>query len=199
MELNCELSTEQMETPEDWKPRDPNDQNMRLPTRTVRSRKARDARKICAKFGSGSRFGVGIMLERSCVSGCPHCEGDAFHRSCRFFDFKPHYEVKLERKINKPLQNVRALLYLLPTRLTSVIRARTTLMAASALTSFTCPSHSPRRCKAGPTSTAASTSPRPCLLTSGRGGRCSMASLFLFAKAAGTSTSDPFHRNSGST
>lgn len=76
---------------------------------TTRLRKARRSRKIVAKFGAGSRFGVGIALERSCNSECIMCTGDAFHRQCRFFDSKPHFAVKLEKKDHKPLVNVRRL------------------------------------------------------------------------------------------
>ena len=59
--------------------------------------------KVCAKFVSGTRFGVGIALERTCGPDCEKgCEGDAFHRQCRFFDFRAHYDVKLEKKAQKP-------------------------------------------------------------------------------------------------
>ncbi|KAI0702885.1 golgi-body localization protein domain-containing protein [Cytidiella melzeri] len=61
--------------------------------------------KVCAKFSSGARFGVGVVLERSCGPDCiKDCQGDAFYRQCRFFDFRPHYDVKLERKAHKPAQ-----------------------------------------------------------------------------------------------
>ena len=73
---------------------------------TSRLRKGRRSRKVVAKFGAGSRFGVGIALERSCKSECDNCEGDAFHRQCRFFDSRPHFTVKLEKKAHKPLVNV---------------------------------------------------------------------------------------------
>lgn len=73
---------------------------------TTRYRKGRRSRNICAKFASGSRFGVGVALERSCNSACIKCSGDAFHRQCRFFDSKPHFDVKLEKKAHKPLVNV---------------------------------------------------------------------------------------------
>lgn len=61
-----------------------------------------DFRKICAKFRSGVRFGVGVVLERSCGPECPDCSGSAFKRKCRFFDFRPHYEIMLERKEGIP-------------------------------------------------------------------------------------------------
>lgn len=72
---------------------------------TTRFRKTKRSRKVVAKFGAGSRFGVGVSLERSCNSECTKCEGDAFHRHCRFFDSKPHYTVKLEKKNRRPLVN----------------------------------------------------------------------------------------------
>ncbi|THH02741.1 hypothetical protein EW026_g149 [Hermanssonia centrifuga] len=62
-------------------------------------------RKVCAKFGSGSRFGVGVALERTCGPDCPNCTGGTFDRQCRFFDFRPHYEVTLETKPQKPVEN----------------------------------------------------------------------------------------------
>ncbi|KAF9008973.1 golgi-body localization protein domain-containing protein [Cyathus striatus] len=59
--------------------------------------------KVCAKFGSGIRFGVGFVLERACGHECKPCEAQtSFHRKCRFFDFKPHYAVKLEKKLITP-------------------------------------------------------------------------------------------------
>ncbi|KAI0796722.1 golgi-body localization protein domain-containing protein [Abortiporus biennis] len=64
--------------------------------------KSRDFKKVCAKFTSGVRFGVGIVLERSCGPECPDCSGRAFERRCRLFTFKPHYQVMLERKVGKP-------------------------------------------------------------------------------------------------
>lgn len=69
-------------------------------------RGSRGARKVVAKLSSGVRFGVGIVLERSCGSECPRCVGSAFHRECRLFSFKPHYEVMLERKASKPALKV---------------------------------------------------------------------------------------------
>ncbi|KAF9268076.1 hypothetical protein L218DRAFT_994841 [Marasmius fiardii PR-910] len=55
-------------------------------------------KKICAKFSSGVRFGVGFVFERACGPTCTSCQGTSFRRICRYFDFKPHYEVKLEKK-----------------------------------------------------------------------------------------------------
>lgn len=62
--------------------------------------------KICAKLNSGTRFGIGFVLERSCGSECTKCSGNAFERQCRLFDFRPHYDVKLENKRVKPLLKV---------------------------------------------------------------------------------------------
>lgn len=51
--------------------------------------------KVCAKFLGGVRWGMGIQLERTCRDHtCDRCSGSLFERQCRFFDFKPHYEVK---------------------------------------------------------------------------------------------------------
>ncbi|KAG2156152.1 golgi-body localization protein domain-containing protein [Suillus clintonianus] len=52
--------------------------------------------KTCAKLGSGVRFGVGVILERSCSSeDCTSCAGSSFDRHCRFFTFRPHHDVQL--------------------------------------------------------------------------------------------------------
>lgn len=58
--------------------------------------------KVCAKLSSGVRFGVGFALERACGPECQECSGKPFDRKCRFFDFKPHYNVKLETKEQAP-------------------------------------------------------------------------------------------------
>jgi hypothetical protein len=55
-------------------------------------------RKTCAKLGSGVRFGVRFDLERTCGLECDHCTGSIHRRKCRIFTFRPHYDVKLERK-----------------------------------------------------------------------------------------------------
>ncbi|KAH9899928.1 golgi-body localization protein domain-containing protein [Cubamyces lactineus] len=62
----------------------------------------RRAQTICAKFRSGVCFGVGFVLERACGPECNRCQGKPFDRACRLFDFKPHYEVKLEWKDQVP-------------------------------------------------------------------------------------------------
>ncbi|GLB33910.1 putative RNA pol II promoter Fmp27 protein [Lyophyllum shimeji] len=59
-------------------------------------------RKICAEVRSGVRFGIGFVLERACGSECLKCSESAFHRQCRYFDFRPHYEVRLETKAQSP-------------------------------------------------------------------------------------------------
>ncbi|THV08447.1 hypothetical protein K435DRAFT_11362 [Dendrothele bispora CBS 962.96] len=66
---------------------------------------AREFRKTCAKLSSGVCFGVGFVFERSCGPSCPTCRGTPFNRQCRYFDFKPHYEVKMEKKNHIPLRN----------------------------------------------------------------------------------------------
>ncbi|KDQ64599.1 hypothetical protein JAAARDRAFT_145519 [Jaapia argillacea MUCL 33604] len=63
----------------------------------------RQARKVCAKLGAGVRFGVGFLMERACGPECGSCRGSPFYRKCRFFDFKPHYQVILEQKSHPPL------------------------------------------------------------------------------------------------
>lgn len=66
-----------------------------------------ELRKTCAKLSSGVRFGVRFDLERSCGSECQNC-GDlpAFKRKCRFFTFRPHYDVVLETKQSHPERKV---------------------------------------------------------------------------------------------
>ncbi|KAG5725006.1 UPF0648 protein C3H5.09c [Termitomyces sp. T112] len=59
-------------------------------------------RKIIAKVRSGVRFGVGFVLERACGGECYTCSGSAFHRKCRYFEFLPHYKVRLEKKVVVP-------------------------------------------------------------------------------------------------
>ncbi|KAG6873749.1 hypothetical protein C0995_011568 [Termitomyces sp. Mi166 len=59
-------------------------------------------RKIIAKVRSGVRFGVGFVFERACGDECSTCSGSAFHRKCRYFDFLPHYKVRLEKKLTVP-------------------------------------------------------------------------------------------------
>lgn len=62
--------------------------------------------KICAKFSSGVRFGVGFVLERTCGVECNKCTGAAFERECRIFNFRPHFDVKLEQKVKQILAKV---------------------------------------------------------------------------------------------
>lgn len=59
-------------------------------------------RKIIAKVRSGVRFGVGFVLERACGDECNTCSGSAFHRKCRYFEFLPHHQVRLEKKVTVP-------------------------------------------------------------------------------------------------
>ncbi|KAF5390524.1 hypothetical protein D9757_002702 [Collybiopsis confluens] len=63
-------------------------------------------RKICAQFLSGVKFGLGFALERSCGPECDkNCIGSPFDRTCRFFEFRPHHLIKLEKKLGKPELN----------------------------------------------------------------------------------------------
>ncbi|KAL0572042.1 Protein SABRE [Marasmius crinis-equi] len=61
--------------------------------------------KICAKFVSGVRFGLGFVFERACGPSCTGCRGTPFDRKCRYFHFKPHHQVKLEKKDFIPMLN----------------------------------------------------------------------------------------------
>ncbi|CAH7672088.1 golgi-body localization protein domain-containing protein [Phakopsora pachyrhizi] len=52
--------------------------------------------KIVGNLTNGVKWGMGIILERACAEGEDQicgCSGPAFHRKCRFFTFKPHYQV----------------------------------------------------------------------------------------------------------
>ncbi|WAQ87924.1 hypothetical protein PtA15_9A48 [Puccinia triticina] len=52
--------------------------------------------KIVGKLTNGVRWGMGIVLERACSDSLDkacNCHGPAFHRKCRIFSFKPHYQV----------------------------------------------------------------------------------------------------------
>ncbi|KAF8897633.1 golgi-body localization protein domain-containing protein [Infundibulicybe gibba] len=60
-------------------------------------------RKICAQLRSGVRFGIGFVGERSCGTECNKCIGNAFERKCRYFSFRPHYDVKFEKKSRIPM------------------------------------------------------------------------------------------------
>lgn len=64
------------------------------------------SQKVCAKFSSGVRFGVGFSLERSCGTECHECSGTSFHRRCRLFDFRNHYEIMSEMKHKQPVVKV---------------------------------------------------------------------------------------------
>ncbi|KAJ7498810.1 golgi-body localization protein domain-containing protein [Mycena latifolia] len=66
--------------------------------------KPRPFHKICANFRSGVCFGMGFVLERSCGPECSACNGPAFDRKCRLYDFVPHYDVKLQKKPRVPLR-----------------------------------------------------------------------------------------------
>lgn len=59
-------------------------------------------RKVSARLSSGVRFGLGFLFERSCGPECSFCIGSAFHRKCRYFSFRPHFEVKMEIKDSRP-------------------------------------------------------------------------------------------------
>ena len=58
---------------------------------------SRTFHKVLAKLDGGVRVGVGFSFERSCRQDCKQCPSSAspFHRQCRTFTFKPHYQVAL--------------------------------------------------------------------------------------------------------
>ncbi|KAJ6539449.1 golgi-body localization protein domain-containing protein [Mycena capillaripes] len=72
--------------------------------RSQANERPRSFQKICAKFRSGVCFGLGFVMERSCGPECPTCSGSPFHRKCRFYDFPPHYEIKLQKKPRIPIR-----------------------------------------------------------------------------------------------
>lgn len=61
-----------------------------------------DFKKICAKFSSGIKWGIGLVLERACGLACVKCGGN---QACRLFTFRPHYEVTLKSKEETPIEN----------------------------------------------------------------------------------------------
>ncbi|KAF9485263.1 hypothetical protein BDN70DRAFT_871269 [Pholiota conissans] len=63
---------------------------------------SRPFQKVFAQLSSGVRYGIGFVLERSCGCECLFCTGTAFERKCRYFSFRPHYEVMLEKKESPP-------------------------------------------------------------------------------------------------
>lgn len=131
-------------------------------------------RKICAKFQSGVRLGVGIVLERSCGITCPHCSGPAFGRKCRIFDFVPHHQVKLETKKTIPYINVCPVSSLLEYPLIAC-RVRMILTTASDQTSFIYRFHWFHRLIPHYKIPAVSTSHPKFSPTFGLGGLCSIA------------------------
>jgi len=84
------------------------------------SKKNKPFQKICARLSSGVRFGIGIVLERSCGLECSFCTGNSFHRKCRYFSFRPHYRVKLEKKKFPPTLKVRICLHVSNVRVADV-------------------------------------------------------------------------------
>ncbi|KAK7061817.1 golgi-body localization protein domain-containing protein [Favolaschia claudopus] len=76
----------------------------RKPRSQAELQNPRPFQKICAQFRSGVRFGLGFVMERSCGPECTSCSGSSFHRKCRFFDFLPHYEIKLQKKPRVPIR-----------------------------------------------------------------------------------------------
>jgi hypothetical protein len=65
---------------------------------SVPSSKSIPFQKVCARLSSGVRYGIGFVLERACGPECLYCAGAAFDRKCRYFSFRAHYEVTLEKK-----------------------------------------------------------------------------------------------------
>lgn len=55
--------------------------------------------KICAKLTNGVKLGLGFVLERRCK---PDCAADHASGPCRWFSFRPHYEVKLRPSTGDP-------------------------------------------------------------------------------------------------
>ena len=78
--------------------------NSDCPTDVLGGYRRRDYKKICAKFTSGIRWGIGFILERTCDASCSTCNGMF---ACRLFDFKPHYDVFVEPKSRIPEEKVR--------------------------------------------------------------------------------------------
>lgn len=69
---------------------------------SMRRREEVDFPKVVAKLANGVRWGMGMTFERTCRDDtCTHCTHHLlFHRKCRWFHFKPHYEV-----VTKPNNN----------------------------------------------------------------------------------------------
>ena len=68
--------------------------------------------KICAKFLGGVKWGLGLQMERTCTAETciqrVHCTGRTFDRQCRFFTFRPHYDVKTIAGADHPYEKVNA-------------------------------------------------------------------------------------------
>ena len=61
------------------------------------------AKKICAKFNGETRWGIGLIFERTCSLACSFCRG---MKACRLFAFPAHYKVMLMSKDTKPQEKV---------------------------------------------------------------------------------------------
>lgn len=59
--------------------------------------------KVCAKFTSGIRWGIGAIMERTCSVNCRDCNNTSM---CRLFEFRPHYDIALEPKAYIPEEKV---------------------------------------------------------------------------------------------
>jgi len=55
--------------------------------------------KISWQLAGGVRWGMGLVSEHTCTDATcertPRCEGPPFHRQCRFFGRKPHWQVRM--------------------------------------------------------------------------------------------------------
>ena len=59
--------------------------------------------KVCAKFTSGIRWGIGAIMERTCSVNCRNCNNTS---ACRIFEFRRHYEVAFQPRDFVPEEKV---------------------------------------------------------------------------------------------
>lgn len=59
--------------------------------------------KVCAKFTSGIRWGIGAIMERTCSVNCRSCHNTS---ACRIFEFRRHYEVAFQPRDFVPEEKV---------------------------------------------------------------------------------------------
>ncbi|UZJ56701.1 hypothetical protein CBS101457_006021 [Exobasidium rhododendri] len=74
-----------------------------LPSSQKRYMKDPEYKKVCLKLTNGVRWGAALHWERTCTDDASciqhvKCKGTPFHRECRFWERKPHWDVHTRSK-----------------------------------------------------------------------------------------------------